>query len=176
MTERDDWFFTYTGRRLFVLSPDPEQIVIEDIAHHLSLLCRFVGAVRTFYSVAQHSVLVSRHVPWELQMSALLHDATEAYLGDVIRPVKRQLPEYKELERVWAAAIEHRFDVRTRTAEIEEADHRALITERRDLCAHSPDHPWAEDKMGYEPFRKKILPLKDEQAESLFLARWGEVS
>ena len=84
------WIQTFTGRQFWPLEPRADEIFIEDIAHHLSNLCRFTGACRSFYSVAQHSVLVSLCAPpGENPLWGLLHDASEAYLIDVARPVKR---------------------------------------------------------------------------------------
>lgn len=79
---------TFTGLQVDLSAPTPEMICIEDIAHHLSMLCRWAGATKSFFSVAQHSVLVSKICPWELQKWALLHDAAEAYIGDLTRPLK----------------------------------------------------------------------------------------
>lgn len=84
---------TASGGKFFFLDPRPEEIDIRDIAHHLSMLCRWNGACRRFYSVAEHSVNVYR-VVWtmtkspHLALSALLHDAHEAYLGDITKPAK----------------------------------------------------------------------------------------
>lgn len=86
---------TYTGTHVNLTHIDPESILIEDIAHHLSLICRYNGACKFHYSVAQHSVLASSLIGrWGAtrlnMLAALLHDASEAYLGDIIRPVKYQ--------------------------------------------------------------------------------------
>ena len=102
--EHHGWFLTSTGRRFVPQLPAASKIDIEDIAHALSQLCRFGGHCCEFYSVAQHSVIVSLNVPPEHRFAALMHDAAEAYLGDVIQPIKRLLPEYKAMEsEVWRA-------------------------------------------------------------------------
>jgi uncharacterized protein len=88
-TRTGDWIQTYTGKQFWPLSPLPEDIVIEDIAHALSMQCRFGGHVRTFYSVAQHSVHVSLLVEPQYALWGLLHDAAEAYLVDLPRPIKK---------------------------------------------------------------------------------------
>jgi len=88
MTEYDEhWITTYTGKRFHYLDPQPEEIDIVDIAHALSLTCRFGGHCKEFYSVAEHSIRVAEIVPKEFQLLALLHDAGEAYTGDVQSPI-----------------------------------------------------------------------------------------
>ena len=171
---RGDWFCTASGRRVFVTDPDPEAICIEDIAHALSHLCRFGGHCDRFYSVAQHSVLVSLHVPQQLERSALLHDAAEAYIGDVIRPLKQELTTYKSIEARWESAIAHRFGVRPSChPEIKLADRQALITERRDVATEAwGKWLWKEDELGIEPWSEPIEPLGPVDAREMFLERW----
>lgn len=90
---------TYTGKQVDLLNPNPDDICIEDIAHHLALMNRFNGSTSRPYSVGAHSVYIARHlVSPELAFQALMHDADEAYLGDVVKPLKESLPEYKEIE------------------------------------------------------------------------------
>lgn len=176
----EDWFCSSSGRRLFVANPDPDAICIEDIAHALSHICRFGGHVDNFYSVAQHSVLVSLNVsPKGIAREALLHDAAEAYIGDVIHPLKQCLPDYKRIERLWEAAITARFglhdspEVATR---IKLADLEALVTERRDVCSPSwSDHPWVADELGITPWPERIDPLGPISAHALFMRRWEQV-
>lgn len=104
-------FVTYSGQAMAILEPRPEQIKLIDIAHHLARVCRFGGACNTFYSVADHSVYVSLHVPSHLQKRALLHDAAEAYLGDIISPLKALLPDYQAIEEIWEGVIATAFDL-----------------------------------------------------------------
>lgn len=87
----NEWIQTFTGKKVFPLDIRAQQICIQDIAHALSLKCRFGGHCRTFYSVAEHSIRVSRIVPKHLKLIALLHDAAEAYLPDVCAPIKSLL-------------------------------------------------------------------------------------
>src|SRR5690606_4110631 len=89
---------TFTGIYVDVFDPTPEMICIEDIAHALAHQCRFAGHVKRFYSVAQHSVMCSRMVDRLYQMEALLHDASEAYLLDIPKPIKEKIVGYKEME------------------------------------------------------------------------------
>lgn len=89
---------TFTGNYVNVFDAIPELICIEDIAHALSMQCRFGGHLPEFYSVAQHSVEVSKLVPIEDQFQALMHDASEAYLLDIPSPIKSGLRDYKDIE------------------------------------------------------------------------------
>ena len=109
---RGDWFQTATGKQFWPLDPHPDEVCIEDIAHHLANQCRFAGACRAFYSVAQHSVLVSCAVPSEDQKWGLLHDAAEAYLQDLIRPIKAASAlgeEYRKIEDLVLRAVCEQF-------------------------------------------------------------------
>jgi hypothetical protein len=109
-----------------LLQPDPSLIQIGDIAHHLSHICRFNGGTQHHYSVAEHSIRVAWYLCGRcgsvgrasladnekaLLLTALLHDAAEAYLGDCVAPLKKLLPRYREIESWWQAAIAERFDV-----------------------------------------------------------------
>ena len=90
---------TVTGKHFYPLDPDQQDIDIEDVAHALSLICRANGHFRHFYSVAQHSIAcaceaIARGYSLEVTLGCLLHDASEAYLADITRPVKAQLPQY----------------------------------------------------------------------------------
>lgn len=184
--ERWDWFFTFTGRKVYVHDPDPNEIVIEDIAHALSNLCRFGGHTRRFYSVAEHSVLVSRLVSRRGQPGnsyikrALLHDASEAYLGDVIRPLKTSLHEYKAIELKWEAAIAVRFELpadEDGDRVVKAADMQALLIERAALGNEAwMSATWKEDEQGHQ------MPIKSDGvignypgvAKDIFLAHWRE--
>src|SRR5690606_29748913 len=97
-TRKGDWMQTFTGRRFWPLDPRPDEICIEDIAHALSMQCRYAGHCLSFYSVAEHSVLLSQHVAEPFRRWALLHDASEAYLVDVPRPIKGDLSNYRAVE------------------------------------------------------------------------------
>ena len=103
----DSWIETYSGIKVNLVNPYPSTIRITDIAHSLSMLCRYTGHTKQFYSVAQHSVYVSLLVPPPQKLPALLHDSAEAYLGDVSTPLKHLLPDYARLEyRMWRTIIE----------------------------------------------------------------------
>lgn len=163
------FIITYTGRQFELLAPTPLMVDLHDIAHALSLICRFNGHTQHHYSVAQHSVLVSRNVPPHLRLDALLHDAAEAYVGDVTSPLKRALGEaYKQIEaRVEWAIADHFVVNRRMPTEVKLADLRALATERRDLLA---DHPSEWPMLqGIEPFEDSVERMSSAQAELEFI-------
>lgn len=133
------WMQTFTGKQFFPLNPDPEQIDPLDIAHALSMLCRYGGHVRRHYSVAEHAYHVSYAVPEKDALHGLLHDATEAYLQDLVRPIKHAIPEYQAIEQQLWEAICVRFDLDpTMPASVKEADTRILLNEREALLAPPP--------------------------------------
>jgi len=98
-----DHITTFSGVQFTPLTPNPTQLDIKDIAHSLSLMCRGNGHIIHFYSVLQHCVncaheAAARGLSARIQLACLLHDASEAYLSDITRPVKRHLPKYVEIE------------------------------------------------------------------------------
>lgn len=95
-----------------VFEPTLDMICIEDIAHALSNQCRFGGHLPEFYSVAQHSFICSQKVGDEYKLQALLHDASEAYLLDIPRPIKQRLRNYKEIEEKLMTLIGEKFGVK----------------------------------------------------------------
>lgn len=107
---------TYTKVHFSPLNPSPENIKIEDIAHALSLMTRANGHFKRFYSVAQHSIncaLEARAMGYDanIQLACLLHDASEAYLSDITRPVKQSLPAYKKIENKLQGVIHESFGI-----------------------------------------------------------------
>ena len=169
-----DWITTFSGRKMYPCDPLPEEIYIEDIARALSMLCRFTGHVRFFYSVGQHSTLCSRIVPREDARWALMHDASEAYLADIARPTKPYLSNYQSLENAMMEQIAIRFNLPwPMPPSIHHADNVLVITERRDLLNPGPD--WGEWTKGIEPLKDKIVPLSPAEAEREFLARYEEL-
>ncbi|MDP3133715.1 MAG: phosphohydrolase, partial [Burkholderiaceae bacterium] len=89
---------TFKGNRFYPAEPRIDGIDIEDIAHGLAYQCRFNGQTSAFYSVAQHSLMVADLVPPALRRAALLHDAAEAYLGDMVKPLKALVPDFGHIE------------------------------------------------------------------------------
>jgi len=177
---------TYTGVEFYPFDPRVEDIRIEDIAHSLALQCRFAGHCRTHYSVAEHSVRASR-LPYmqlyetrgfnETPLAVLLHDATEAYLVDLPRPVKRDraFAAYKPIENLLASRIAHAFGLATYALSddhvIGMADEIMLATEARDVMG-KPPRDW---HLAMEPDEERIEPWPWERAEREFLARFEEL-
>lgn len=183
MERHDDatlWLQTYSGLAFFPLAPHPDQVAIEDIAHALSLQCRFGGHTQVFYSVAQHSVLVSRSVPPADALWGLLHDAAEAYLVDLPRPLKHHSVlgyEYRKIEARVMRAISERFGLPAdEPSSVKIAERRLLATERRDLLGPMRFQPgiWG-DGDGSIPYDETICPMLDWQAELEFMLRFGEL-
>ena len=159
---------TKSGRRVSLLNPSPSQIVIGDIAHGLAHQCRFNGQTNKFYSVAQHSVLVASILPRELRLAGLLHDASEAYLGDVVQPLKDLLPEYQSIEANFCEVLGARFGVNLQHNEdIRHADLVVLATERRDLMPMDTAD-WSSIA-GITPMSRSIKPKSPEVASAQFM-------
>jgi len=130
---------TYTGRAFFPLDPRPEDIHIVDIAHALAHQSRFNGHCRRFYSIAEHCVRAARLVPAPLAFTALLHDAAEAYTGDMVLPLKMLLPDFRSVEELIERAVGEKFGVELASThpDVKRADRRMLAWERRDLMGAS---------------------------------------
>jgi hypothetical protein len=129
----------YTGRHFVHTTPTADQVDIEDVAHALSMLCRFGGHTRQFYSVAEHCCYVCDYCPYDIKLWGLLHDASEAYLVDIPRPVKPLLSNYKQLESAVMDCVAERFGLpKEIPPEVKVWDNRVLISEMRALM-HEPD-------------------------------------
>ena len=178
------WILTRSGRKFDLAQPTAAMVDIADITHSLSMQCRFNGHTSHFYSVAQHCMLVADLVPAEHQLAALLHDATEAYVGDLVRPLKLGMREFYECQnleslydaverRVWIA-ICARFDLDPILPDsVKHADLVALATEKRDLMPEHPE-PWPCLE-GVEPNAVPIDPWQPSQAAIHFHGRLLEL-
>lgn len=181
MDDNDLWLQTYTGLAFFPLAPHEDQVSIEDIAHALSLQCRFAGHTRDFYSVAQHSVLVSRYVPPKDALWGLLHDAAEAYLVDLPRPLKHHSLlgfEYRQIEeRVERVICQHFRLPPEKPSSIGWVERRLLRTEQRDLLLpmRYGQPAWRPAGSEETPYSEPIVPLVSWQAELEFTLRFGEL-
>jgi 5'-deoxynucleotidase YfbR-like HD superfamily hydrolase len=186
---KGDWSQTYTGRQFWPLDPRPEDVCLEDVAHHLSNICRFGGACGMFYSVAQHAVLVSTVAerraiqacvpPSDVQRLALHglhHDDAEAYIGDMVRPLKRFIPQFVEIEdAIVERAIAPHFGLESwlmKSAVIKAADEILLATEARDLMGGQSAGKWA---LRAEPMQEHIVPVSSVEAYTMFMSRHREL-
>ena len=178
MTDRPGgWIRTFSGLQFWPLDPRPEDIRIEDIAHALSQQCRFAGHARIFYSVAEHSVHVSTLCPPENALWGLLHDASEAYLQDVARPLKC-LPEfapYRAAERRLQDMIVLSFGLDADPpASVHDADDAMLQFESRALLTGGLGGP--ETAVRPAPAFVGDAPWPPPRAEQEFLARFRELT
>jgi uncharacterized protein len=175
----EPWILTVGGTRFFPLKPNAADISITDIAHALANLCRFGGHSTSFYSVAQHSVLVARQVPPEHRLAALLHDASEAYLIDLPRPIKRHpwLRAYKAAEERLQALIFEKFGLSPLAPPcVAEADRLLLATEARDVMPALPaDWKYSAEK-GCPVLERRIEPFEPFQAELMFLDEYASIN
>lgn len=139
------WIQTHTRRRFDLMDPRADDVDIEDIAHALGHLCRFGGHSKRFYSVAEHSVHVSRLVPPEYQLAGLMHDAAEAYVQDMVRPLKVELERYREIEHGIMCAIANRFNFFFfGQPSVKDADNAMLALERdHPFVMNGATEPWA---------------------------------
>ncbi len=178
MVPTSSWIQTYSGKQMWPLEPRVEDICIEDIAHSLSMQCRFTGHSKFFYSVSQHSVHVSYLVPPEYALWGLLHDAPEAYVTDMSRPVKRGTKlgeEYKIVEDRIMKVICEKFNLPLEEPkEVKVADNIMVVTEKRDLLNGWNKLPkWQETE---KPMKERIVPFIWQQAERFFLDRYYELT
>lgn len=168
---RAEWMQTFTGRKFRPLAPRVADIDIIDIAHSLSMQCRYNGHVREFYSVGQHCVLISQHVPEHEALWGLLHDATEAYVGDMIRPLKINMPAFKAAENAIMDTLIEAFNLASAMPEsVHEADSRILLDERNALLGAPPDD-WQADATT-EPLGIEIEPWSPAEAKQRYLERF----
>lgn len=165
---------TYSGIEFDLLAPHPDMVNVVDVAHALSNLCRFTGQCREFYSVAQHCVLASYHGPAEEALDRLVHDAAEAYLGDVSSPLKALLPEYRRREEaVEAVVIPALGGQWPAPPSVKPTDLVMLATEKRDLM-RTFGAQWALLD-GVEPVGM-IAPWEPRFARGMFLQRYVELT
>jgi 5'-deoxynucleotidase YfbR-like HD superfamily hydrolase len=162
---------TFTGKLVDISNFTADDVRLPDIAHALSILNRFTGHSRVPYSVAQHSVMVSKICPSDMAMWGLMHDASEADLGDSATPLKNLLPDYAVLEEHFQRTIAKAFGLSWPIpAEVKVADKRALMAEKRDLI--TGEHDWGID---VEPMAGPVNPYSWPQAKKLFEDRYMEL-
>lgn len=164
---------TFTGKKFYPLDPKVEDISIIDIAHGLSNVCRYGGQCKEFYSVAQHSVLCAIEAPYEYKKWALLHDASEAYIGDIVHPLKvtEEYDAYRVAEEILMKAICERFDLPTEMPEeVHEIDLLIRHTEMRDFGSVSEEF-WKDEPM----MEYTIKPLEPKESKILFLKEFSRL-
>ena len=169
-----------SGRWVNPFEPDPAQFDASDIARSLGNQCRFGGHSRVFYSVAQHSVIVSRVVEErggdvEDVFAALMHDASEAYLGDMPHPIKHRSElgaAFRDAEAGLEEAIRGRFKIKAEVPEIKRVDRALLATERRTFSAESWHWPELDD---VEPLDLELTAWSPDKAVEEFARRYAEL-
>ena len=177
-TNEGSWIEMQNGKKWNLFHPDMDVVDISTIAHALSMQCRFNGHTRVFYSVAQHSELVSRLVPEEDALEGLLHDCDEALgLPDLPSPIKSNIPEYRTLGEGVQELVFKKFGAKfPMPKSVKDADARILLNER-DRFFGEPSDVWGVELAGYTAFpRLSITPLGPADAKSAFLRRYVEIT
>ena len=161
---------TFTGKNFNIFVPKISQIDIRDIAHPLSLICRFTGHTENLYSVAQHSLIMEELAEPEYKLETLLHDGTEGYLNDVSTILKRKLPDYKIIENNLHHAIAVRYNLSDPfPKEVKELDNEVFEMEWKYLMLK-------KEKQGKSRLLKsKFKYMSPKKAEKLFLKRFEEL-
>jgi len=155
----------HSGAKFDFRNIDINSININDIAHSLSQQTRFTGHAKSFYSVAEHCCRGTRIVDGDLKLNFLLHDATEAYMGDLNNPLKQIIPQFKEIEAQIDRIVAQKFELfYLHHKKIKEADLIMLATEMRDLM---PGEDWKD--LSFPPLVEKIEPWTQEKAKNEFL-------
>lgn len=174
--QNNPYIETFTGKKFHFLNPTPDMIDIVDIAHSLSMQCRFTGHIDEFYSVAEHCVAVSLIVNKENELAALLHDASEAYLSDIASPIKQCFPQYQEMESKVMQVIADKFGFDWPLNEdVKDADTTQLKTEAKYLLS-TQGKDWASHypTRGRNGKRPQCLPPLF--AKNLFLKSFAEIT
>jgi uncharacterized protein len=167
------WKQTFSGKQVDFINPDPEQLCIEDIAHALAHTCRYTGHTQYFYSTAEHSIILVNYIWSNLgyskqdQFTMLMHDAAEAFLGDISSPLKALLPDYKKIEKNFEKVLANKFGFEYPLPDrLKQLDKRIILDEVKYLFAESVGN-WEHDD--YEPLNVEIAGLSPDQAKRKFL-------
>jgi hypothetical protein len=172
--DKTHWFQSLNGQKIIVDQPDFAVVDIRDIAGSLSKLCRWGGHCYDFYSIAEHGIRLSRLMPPDLKMVALLKDAPKAYVGELQRPTKRlpQMEGWRDLRDRWALAIGTAFKlgqgIRFPPALVREYDERLTHAERRDLLLPGDGRELAN--LAIARCVEPITPMAPAEAASLFVS------
>jgi hypothetical protein len=189
------WIQTFTGKKIYPLNPEhpDNEWDIADIAHSLAMQCRWNGHSRTFYSVAQHSVYVAEVLPPPLKLVGLLHDAAEAYISDIARPIKRnmflhvaardkldpaegRMRPMRDVENDLLACILESFGCpRELPPRVHAIDNRMLVTEAKQLLFRPPVAKWFPEGQVPQELLFKIKPMSPEESESRFYTTFNSL-
>jgi len=179
-TSWDGVILTVGGNWFNVLEPTADMVVLEDIAHALANQCRFTGHLKQFYSVAQHSVLVSQVCNPEDALWGLLHDGSEAFLSDIARPVKKHPtlgPAYASIEDGLMRAICDRFGLaHEMPASVKEADNTVLMAEARALMPSNWRVSFSDAAFTYDVADVSVKPWSPSWAKDEFLRRFRSLT
>ena len=165
------WIQTFTGGRFYILDPREEEVDIFDIAHSLSMQCRYLGHAHNFYSVAQHSVLLAtwcreKGMSPESQFEALMHDAHEAYTGDIPKPIKVSIPILQDAEKRVEDVVRRKYRLQPDMPDwCHQIDRDIVVDEKRALMADQ--NGWTF--IGSQPLGVEIKSWEPEMAELCFL-------
>lgn len=152
---------TFTGREVSLLAPEPSTIAIMDIAHGLAHQCRYAGQSPHFYSVAEHCVHIANAIDKEYALAGLMHDAAEAYLGDVTKPLKQLLPEYKVIEERMEQVICEKFNIEYPFPDaVHEWDKTALQKEMSVFWGNGPRYAGVIPVEAWDPWTAKVRFLE----------------
>lgn len=175
------YMHTSNGKKYWPLDPRPEEVHIEVIAHHLAMICRYNGATAGFYSVAEHSYWCSFLVPPKYALEALLHDGSETYLNDLIRPLKYDesfRKPFLHVEELNERAIARRFQLQYPfPIEVKIADDAMAAAEIAQIVVKDPDDEWVSGKLHDDT---TVAPVKiecwsPEVARGMFLKRYDQL-
>jgi len=172
MSLQEGWIQMHSGHSFSFTRPEEADIELEDIAHSLSHICRFGGHTKVFRSVADHGICVANHLMRSkdttpnTRLWGLIHDASEAYIGDIVTPLKRQLTGIKELERKIQLRIMERFSLVPDDIDeeaVKHADTVMLVSEAFQFFDEKPLHNWTE-QFDVEPVDYDLFHSADHKA------------
>lgn len=169
---QEPFITTYEGRMVHALDPNPGELYIDDIAHALSNICRFTGHVASFYSVAQHSVLVSRRLPVQHRLWGLLHDASEAFFADIASPFKWAMPDYRRHEERLMFSVAERFGLCWPMPQCVHDIDKMIVTDEA-LCLFKRPPAWAFERSRLGIY---IEPLPPAEAKELFMGEFRDLT
>lgn len=167
---KQSYIRTYCGVDFTIFSPQPEMILIEDIAHSLSRLCRYGGHCNQFYSVARHSIITSYLVQPKFALEALMHDATEGYIGDCVTPLKKYMPQFNEIENSLYKVIAQKYGLSYPMSEETKNADAAMIGYEWDFFMEKESNSELHDF-----YNKYFKSVDIEQTEEDFLTRFKEL-